>query len=68
MAGMCAQCRERPATFRASFWQALPLAVAPGPGLNRSLCDDCAGGLIFIGGQILAAVALVVFVLAVILW
>jgi hypothetical protein len=68
VARACAQCGERPAIFRISFWQALPLAIAPGPNLRRPLCDDCAGGLIFMGSLMLAAVAIIVFVLAVILW
>jgi hypothetical protein len=65
---MCSQCKEKPATFRVPFWLALPLAIVPGLDLHRPLCDDCAGGLIFMGALMLAAVAVVAFVLAVIVW
>jgi hypothetical protein len=65
---MCSQCKEERATFRVPFWLALPLAIVPGLDLHRPLCDDCAGGRILMGTLMLAAVAVVAFVLAVIVW
>lgn len=65
----CARCKEKAATGKLAWYAWLPWLFIAGPNiLSGNSCDDCAGGMEFVGGLFTLVLAIAAFVVVVIVW